>query len=218
MMSLRLPPGALRIVCLSAHPDDVEIGCGGTLLQLGARRELDVDYVVLTGTRDRQAEAESAIGQILPEASVHRHLHTLPDGHLPAHWAEVKDSLEAVATSRQQLAPDLILSPRVDDAHQDHRLVAEMASTVWRNSLILHYEIPKWDGDLGRVTHYVAIDEDVAAQKIRILNDSFTSQRARDWWGDDTFRSMMRIRGIESRSRYAEAFYVDKVNLDISGD
>ena len=207
MINLSLPNGPLRVVCLGAHPDDIEIGCGGTLLALAASHRLTIDYVLMTGSADRHQEARTAARQFLAGADVRYHLHELPDGRLPGQWNEVKQRLEDVAKIHDS---DLVLAPRTDDAHQDHRLMAQLVSTVWRGTLVLHYEIPKWDGDLGRVTHYVALDETTVAQKIGILNTSFLSQVDRGWWDDETFRAILRLRGIECQTRYAEGFVVTK--------
>jgi LmbE family N-acetylglucosaminyl deacetylase len=199
-------------VCLGAHPDDIEIGCGGTLLALAASHRLTVDYVLMTGTEDRQQEARTAASHFLAGADVSYHLHDLPDGRLPGQWNEVKQRLEDVAKVHRA---DLVLAPRLDDAHQDHRLVAQLVSTVWRGALVLHYEIPKWDGDLGLVTHYVALDEATVGQKISILNKAFPSQVDRGWWDDETFRAILRLRGVECQTRYAEGFVVTKAIIGI---
>jgi LmbE family N-acetylglucosaminyl deacetylase len=199
-------------VCLGAHPDDIEIGCGGTLLALAASHRLTVDYVLMTGTEDRQQEARTAASHFLAGADVSYHLHDLPDGRLPGQWNEVKQRLEDVAKVHRA---DLVLAPRLDDAHQDHRLVAQLVSTVWRGALVLHYEIPKWDGDLGRVTHYVALDEATVGQKVSILNKAFPSQVDRGWWDDETFRAILRLRGVECQTRYAEGFVVTKAIIGI---
>jgi LmbE family N-acetylglucosaminyl deacetylase len=214
MMGVSLPGGPLAVVCLGAHPDDIEIGCGGTLLTLASSRRLTVDYLLMTGAEDRHEEARTAAGHFLAGADITYHLHDLPDGRLPGRWEEVKLQLEDVARNSHA---DLVLAPRVDDAHQDHRLIAQMVPTVWRDALILHYEIPKWDGDLGRVTHYVALDETIAHQKIDLLNRCFPSQVDRGWWDDETFRAILRLRGIECRNRYAEGFVVNKEVLRVHG-
>ena len=212
MISVSLPSGPLTVVCLGAHPDDIEIGCGGTLLALAASHRLTVDYVLMTGTEDRHQEARAAASHFLAGADVSYHLHHLPDGRLPGQWNEVKQRLEDVAKFH---CADLVLAPRPDDAHQDHRLVAQLVSTVWRGALVLHYEIPKWDGDLGRVTHYVALDEATVGQKISILNKAFPSQVDRGWWDDETFRAILRLRGVECQTRYAEGFVVTKAIIGI---
>lgn len=213
MVPFNLPPGQLRIVCVGAHPDDIEIGCGGTLLTLARSRELDATVLVATGSDERYEEALQAASRFLPWSSADVHLFGLRDGYLPTQWGSVKEMLEKFA---DMAIPDLVFAPRLDDAHQDHRVVAELVPTVWRDSFILRYEIPKWDGDLGKVTHYVPIDHDDAHRKARLLDESFPSQRGRLWWGSDTFLGLMRLRGIECRHPYAEGFVADKtlVNLD----
>jgi LmbE family N-acetylglucosaminyl deacetylase len=111
-----------------------------------------------------------------------------------------------------------VLAPREDDAHQDHRLLGKLAPTVWRDSLVLHYEIPKWDGDLGRPTHYVGLSEDQARHKFALLDKHFPSQRGRDWWDEEMFLGLMRIRGMECRHRYAEGYFANKVLIDVGDD
>ncbi|GAA2143004.1 PIG-L family deacetylase [Nocardioides koreensis] len=211
MIGLAVREGPLDVLCLGAHPDDVEIGCGGTLLQLALRSDVRVTGVVLTGEGERVREGSSALSRFIPSAKVETA--ELPDGRLPARWEDVKQVLEDVAAS---CAPDIVFAPRVDDAHQDHRLIGTLASTVWRNSLILHYEIPKWDGDLGAPTHFVPLDAGVARRKVELLNDCFPSQVGRDWWDDEFFLGLMRIRGVECRSQYAEGFFASKVVLDLT--
>lgn len=208
MIGFALPAGHLTVLCVGAHPDDIEIGCGGTLLTLGAVRQVSAHLVVLTGTEERRAEATRSAQSFLPGSTVD--IHPLPDGRLPAHWNSVKEALESTAAT---IRPDVIFAPRRDDAHQDHRLVAELVGTVWRDALVLHYEIPKWDGDLGRVSHYVEVPEDQARRKVELLDKSFPSQASRDWWDEETFLGMMRLRGIECRSRYAEGFVVAKARI-----
>ena len=212
MIALDLPDGPLTVVALGAHPDDIEIGCGGTLLALAAAHPLTVHYVLPTGNELRHAEARDAAKHFLSGAEVTFHFNGLPDGRLPGHWDEVKQQLEDVAAVCR---PDLIFATRTDDAHQDHRLVAELVTTVWRGPLVLHYEIPKWDGDLGRVTHYVTLDQETAARKVDLLNRCFPSQLSRAWWDDETFLALLRLRGIESQARYAEGFVVAKAVIGV---
>jgi LmbE family N-acetylglucosaminyl deacetylase len=203
--------GGLRVVCLGAHPDDIEIGCGGTLLTLCDTRELDATVVIPTGSPERHEEALKATTRFLPGARVDMRVLGLRDGRLPAHWGTVKELLEDVAAATA--VPDVVFAPRLDDAHQDHRLLARLATTVWRDSLVLRYEIPKWDGDLGPVTHYVPIEPATARRKVELLDESFPSQTDRDWWDEETFLGLMRLRGVECRHRYAEGFVVDKAVL-----
>lgn len=210
MIPLSLPDGPLEVLCLGAHPDDVEIAVGGTLLELAARGDVSATWLVMTGSPQRQAENRVAAESFLPGAAVH--FLDLPDGRLPVHWDEVKNALEDLART---VRPHVILAPAVDDSHQDHRLVGQLVSTVWRNALVLHYEIPKWDGDLRPVTHYVPVSPENARRKVELLDAAFLSQVDRDWWDEEMFLGLMRLRGIECRSRYAEGFTVPKATLAV---
>jgi LmbE family N-acetylglucosaminyl deacetylase len=202
------------VVALGAHPDDLEIAAGGLLLSLATGHPgVRVHYVLCTGTPDRQAEARTASAAFLPGAELTHALHDLPDGRLPAHWDETKQILQDAAAALQ---PDLVLAPSPGDAHQDHRLIGELVPTAFRDALVLHYEIPKWDGDLGRPNVYLPLDEAVARRKVELLHASFPSQKARDWWDDELFLGFMRVRGMECRARYAEAFGVFKARLALS--
>jgi LmbE family N-acetylglucosaminyl deacetylase len=202
----------MQVLAVGAHPDDVEIGCGGTLLALRERPGVEVHCLVATASAERRLEAEHAVAAFNgPAAGID--FGGLPDSRLPDHWSAVKDFLEQAAHRRP--SPDLVLAPRADDSHQDHRLLAELVPTVWRDSLVLHYEIPKWDGDLGRVTHYVPLGDDLARRKAELLTKVYPSQVGRDWWDDETFLAMMRLRGVECRARYAEGFLVQKARLDL---
>jgi LmbE family N-acetylglucosaminyl deacetylase len=210
MIGMSLPGRPLDVLCLGAHPDDIEIGCGGALLRLARREGLRLSGVVLTGTERRTDEARAAIDRFVPGAKLETF--GLPDGRLPAYWNDTKEALEDVASRVQ---PDLVFAPRVDDAHQDHRLVGRLATTVWRNALVLHYEIPKWDGDLAAPTHFVGLTAEEARRKVQLLNECYPSQVDRDWWDDEFFLGLMRIRGVESRHQYAEGFFASKVLLDL---
>jgi LmbE family N-acetylglucosaminyl deacetylase len=214
MRKLSLPSGPLQLVCLAAHPDDIEIAAGGTLLALAERGDVEGHWLTLTGSPERRAEAKSAAREFLPNSQ--SSFHTFPDGRLPAHWNEVKDILHDFAAALPDA--DLVLAPRMDDAHQDHRLLGTMAPTVWRDALVLHYEIPKWDGDLGRANCYVPVSPELGQRKVSLLNEHYRSQHDRDWWDDETFLALMRIRGMECRSRYAEAFQATKAVLTVGVD
>ena len=208
-LGIELPvDGSLSVLAIGAHPDDIEIGAGGTLLTLAESRPgLSVRYVVLTGTEERHAEARRAAAVFLPEADLSLDLHRLPEGRLPAAWDRVKEILEDVA---QAWTPDLILAPSSDDAHQDHRTIGEVLPTVFRDQLSLSYEIPKWDGDTGRPSMYFPLTRDVARRKVELLHKSFPSQTSRDWWDDEVFLGLARLRGMECRAQYAEAFVCSK--------
>jgi LmbE family N-acetylglucosaminyl deacetylase len=211
MRQLSLPDGPLKVVCLAAHPDDIEIGAGATLLALAERGSVEGHWLTLTGSQERRTEAEAAALAFLPNAK--SSFHSFSDGRLPAHWNEVKDIVHTFATDIPEV--DLVLAPRTDDAHQDHRLLGTMAPTVWRDALVLHYEIPKWDGDLGRANCYVPIPTELGRRKVSLLNEHYSSQLTRDWWDDEMFLGLMRIRGMECRSRYAEAFQASKAVLSV---
>ncbi len=209
-LSLKTPSGApLSVLAIGAHPDDIEIGAGGLLLGL-AEGPLRVCYTVLTGTPERHQEARSAAYAFMPEAELTIELFDLPEGRLPAVWDRVKDILEQTARS---YAPDVVIAPSTDDAHQDHRTIGEIVPTVFRDQLYLGYEIPKWDGDLSRPSVYVPLPASVARRKVELLHKCFPSQRGRDWWDDEVFLGMARLRGIECRARYAEAFRCAKSML-----
>jgi LmbE family N-acetylglucosaminyl deacetylase len=201
------------VVLLGAHPDDIEIAAGGLLLMLAqAVPGVSVHYVLMTGSAERRDEARSASAAFLPGARLTYGLHELPDGRLPGHWGTVKHLLhdEATALDSAGCPPDLVLCPSPHDAHQDHRLLAELVPTVFRDALVIGYEIPKWDGDLGRPNLYLPLPEDVARRKVELLNTSFPSQKQHDWWDDEVFLGLARLRGMECRARYAEAFFCAK--------
>jgi len=198
------------VLAIGAHPDDIEIGAGGLLLTLAGHRP-DIYYLVLTGTPERHAEARKAAAAFSGDA--HVELHDFPEGRLPAVWRDVKEVLE---TKSAHVRPDLILAPGPDDLHQDRRMIAELVPTVFRDQLYFAYEIPKWDGDLARPSLYVPLTSDQAQQKVTLLNNCFPSQRYRNWWDDEVFLGLARLRGMECRARYAEAFHCAKAVLELS--
>ena len=207
--------GVRSVVLLGAHPDDIEIACGGTMLALSAVNPgLLVRYVLLSGADERQAEARSAAAAFLPAAEIDFLLHDIADGRLPEDWGRVKHLLHAAA---EGFSPDLVVSPWVGDAHQDHRLIGELVPTVWRGVFGLQYEIPKWDGDMGRPNVYVPMTSHVAHRKVELLDKHYPSQRGRSWWDEELFLGLARLRGVECGARYAEAFHCGKVVLTIDG-
>jgi LmbE family N-acetylglucosaminyl deacetylase len=216
-LNLARPAGRpLSVLAVGAHPDDIEIGAGGTLLGLAESQPgLAVRYVVLTGTGERQQEARAAAAAFLPGADLTVDVHDLPEGRLPAAWERVKDALEAVARS---CSPDVIIAPSRDDAHQDHRTVAEIIPTAFRDRLYLAYEIPKWDGDLSRPSVYVPLSAAAAQRKVELLHKVYPSQRHRDWWDDEVFLGLARLRGMECKAPYAEAFHVTKSVLTFGAE
>ena len=202
----------LSVLAIGAHPDDIEIGAGGLLLGL-AESQPPVRYVVLTGTAERHQEARNAAHTFMPTVDLAIELFDLPEGRLPAVWASVKEILETVARS---CSPDLIIAPSSDDAHQDHRTVGELVPTVFRDHLAFSYEIPKWDGDMGRPSMYVPMTPETARRKVELLHKCFPSQRGRDWWDDEVFLGLARLRGMECRAPYAEGFGCAKSVVAVS--
>lgn len=213
-LGLTLPrDGELAVLAVGAHPDDIELGCAGTLLQLAPRSRTTIHTVVLTGSALRASEAAAAAATIAGGGGSH-HALDLPDGRLPARWEKVKDALEDVAA---RLTPDLVLAPRTDDAHQDHRTLAEVVPTVFRSATVLCYEIHKQDGDRGRCNVYVPMDELVLNRKWQLLDDHYPSQRGRAWWDREVVTGLARLRGVEARARYAEGFWCDRAVLQVTG-
>jgi len=207
-LALDLGPGS-HLLAVAAHPDDIEIGCGGLLLRLAEEcLDLSAEILIATGEPVREAEALRAAELFLPGCKVSVRYAQLPDGRLPAAWPRAKEFLETVATTGR--SPDLVLAPRRTDAHQDHRTLAELVPTVWRDHLVLGYEIPKWDGDLDRPWLYVPLSEDQLAEKVSRLHEAFPSQVGRDWFDPEVFRGLARLRGMECRARYAEGFTTPK--------
>jgi LmbE family N-acetylglucosaminyl deacetylase len=204
------------LVAVGAHCDDVAIGAGGTLLTLcAARPGLRVDALVLSGGgTEREEEEHAALAAFCPGADLRLNVLKLPDGRLPAHWHEAKEAVEELRAATE---PDLILAPRRDDAHQDHRGLAELVPTAFRDHLTLGYEIVKWDGDLGRPNVYQPLRPEVAEEKVSLLQRHYPSQRHRLWYDREAFLGLARIRGIECGARYAEAFHGSKLVLDLGG-
>ena len=215
---LRLLPdkkGPLEILCLGAHSDDIEIGCGGSVLELLDRDgPVNVTWVVLCGTGDREKEARASAKRFLAKARRSDiHVEKFRDGYFPAQHREVKDYFEAL--KRAVAIPDLVFTHVRDDLHQDHRIVSELTWNTFRNHLILEYEIPKYDGGLGSPNAFVPLSRANSRRKVRLLMRGFATQRSKRWFTEDTFEAMLRIRGIESNapSGHAEGFYVRKVIL-----
>jgi LmbE family N-acetylglucosaminyl deacetylase len=217
MLPVRLGPesdGPLRVLALGAHADDVEIGCGGTILRLiSEHRGLAVDWVVLSGDADRGTEAADSAAAFLDGAAEQRvAVERFRDGFLPYDGAAVKERFERL---KSEVVPDVIFTHRLEDRHQDHRLVAELTWNTFRDHLILEYEIPKYEGDLGHPNLFVPLAAELCERKVELLRKGFPSQAGRYWFTDDTFWAQLRLRGLESRSpsRYAEAFHARKLVL-----
>ena len=216
MLRLGLPDVGdrpLRLLLLGCHADDIELGCGGTLLRLKeARAGLHVRWVVFSASRDRADEARASAEDLL--AGVDRTevvLHDFRDGFLPYIGAPVKECVEGM----KDFEPDLIFTHQRHDLHQDHRLICELTWNAFRDHLILEYEIPKYDGDFGVPNVFVPLDEATCQRKVEVLMRHFGSQRSKRWFTEDLFLGLMRLRGMESgaASPYAEAFYGRKLVL-----
>lgn len=205
--------GPKRVLCVGAHCDDIEIGCGGTLLALQQTRNLRIDWVVLSGTAERRAEATAAMHALVaPKARGELLFGDFQDGRFPAQYSQVKEFFESL---KKLSPPDLILCHERDDRHQDHRAVNEMVWNTFRDHVVLEYEIPKWDGGLGQPNFYVPVTAAQARAKVDALLRSYRSQAKRDWFTRETFTSMLRLRGIECRSPsgYAEGFHGRKLRF-----
>lgn len=212
---IRLGAGSLeRIVAVGAHCDDIAIGAGGTLLTMClARPGMRIDALVLSGGgSEREQEEQAALAAFCPGADLRLTVLKLADGRFPVQWEEAKAAVEEL---RAQTEPDLVLAPRTEDAHQDHRGLAQLIPTAFRDHLVLGYEIVKWDGDLGRMAAYQPLSPDTAEQKVRLLQEHYPSQRHRPWYDREAFLGLARIRGIECHARYAEAFAVTKLTLHL---
>ena len=214
MLSLDLarPGKTLRVLALGAHSDDIEIGAGGAILSwIASGAEVSVDWCALSAPGERADEARASAMEFLAGAKqAEVHLGEFRDGYFPAERTAVKDWVEGLKRLEK---PDVVLCHQRNDAHQDHRMVCELAWNTFRDHLILEYEIPKWDGDLGQPNIYVPLSEEVLARKIELLHKHFGTQRSKAWFDDETFRGLARLRGVECRERYAEAFFARKLLL-----
>ena len=206
----------LKGVALGAHCDDIEIGCGGTLLSLiESDTEVNITWVVFSSNEQRKVEATLGANLFTNNGeALNLKILDFKDGYLPYHGEAVKEAFESLKAT---VNPDLIFTHYRHDLHQDHRLVSELTWNTFRNHLILEYEIPKWDGDLGAPNSFVHLQQTTVDKKIQYLQQAYNSQQSKSWFTDDLFRSIMRIRGMESNSPslLAEAFYSRKCVLNM---
>jgi LmbE family N-acetylglucosaminyl deacetylase len=205
---------ARRVLALGAHSDDIEIGCGATLLGLTrARTDIEVTWVVFGATGEREFEARRSAETFLASAgAADISVHGFQDGYFPYAGSDLKDVFEDL---KARLDPDVILTHARHDLHQDHRVVCELTWNTWRNHLVLEYEIPKYDGDLGSPNLFVPLSEELASEKARLVVDAFPSQTGKHWFDEKLLLALMRIRGMESASAsgYAEGFTCRKLSL-----
>jgi LmbE family N-acetylglucosaminyl deacetylase len=209
-ISLFAGGGPRRVLALGAHCDDIEIGCGGTLLRLaGERPDLQVRWVVFSSTPERAGEARASAAAFLEGLAGEVIVRDHRDGYLPHSGAAVKDEFEAL---KREYSPDLIFTHYRHDLHQDHRLIAELTWNTWRNHLILEYEIPKYDGDLGAPNFFAPLSAAVLQKKISLLLEHYPTQANKPWFSADLFRALARIRGMEcvAPEGLAEAFHCRK--------
>lgn len=212
ILPVRLGSERPNVLCLGAHSDDIEIGCGGSLLRLLSEYPgAHVHWVVFASNPDREREARASAASFCAGAGNATVLvHAFRESFFPAQWSEIKDALEAV---RKSFTPDLVLSHRLADRHQDHRVLAELTWNTFRDHLIWQYEIAKYEGDLGHPNLYVPLTRALADRKVELLHQHFPTQRSRSWFSADTFHGLMSLRAIECNAPEgrAEAFHVPKL-------
>ena len=208
----QMKSGPLRILCIGAHCDDIEIGCGGTLLELQRKRkDMTIQWVILSSNEKRAAEAEKSAARFLKGAKDYSLTKgVFKDGYFPYLGSGIKDFFEEL---KKEAAPDLVFTHYRSDFHQDHRIVSELTWNTFRNHLILEYEIPKYDGDMGSPNLYFQLDQETCSEKIDIIKSSYKTQEKKQWFDEETFWSLLRLRGMEANSKhkYAEGFYCRKI-------
>lgn len=203
----------LKVLSIGCHSDDIEIGCGGTLLRLAEQySDCQFHWAVFSAIGVREAEARQAASLFAGSQLKGQLLKTFRDGFMPFEGARVKTVFEE---ELKRLSPDIVFTHNRNDAHQDHRLIGELTWNTFRDNMILEYEIPKYDGDLGRPSVFVPLHKEICEKKIRYILEAFQSQHCKRWFQEETFLSLMRLRGMEcnSQSGYAEAFYCRKLVL-----
>jgi len=217
MLKLKFSPkdqGPLKFVFLGAHSDDIEIGCGGTVLRLiNENPEVEIVWVVFSALGERGEEARRSAQEFLKDIQNKRIVvYEFKDGYFPHRGTEIKDIFEQL---KQEFAPDVIFTHYRHDLHQDHRVLNELTWNTWRDHFILEYEIPKYDGDLGSPNFFVHLDKEICNHKTDALVHFFQTQGNKHWFTPETFQAILRIRGVESKSPggYAEAFYSRKVSF-----
>jgi LmbE family N-acetylglucosaminyl deacetylase len=202
----------LNILCLGAHPDDIEIGCGGTILRLIEEiPKAQFYWVVFSGDGNRAKEACQSAKVFLKNAKAKEiNVQDFRESYFPFIGAKIKDYFEKL---KNEFSPDIVFTHYANDAHQDHRLISNLTWNTFRDHSILEYEVPKYDGDLGTPNLYVYLNESDVRRKIKYVLDIFRTQKEKQWFTEETFKSILRIRGVESNSpsKYAEAFYCRKV-------
>jgi LmbE family N-acetylglucosaminyl deacetylase len=206
---------AISVLCLGAHADDIEIGCGGTILSLlDSYDKCDVTWVIFSAKDQRRREALCSAKRFLKSARKSIIItKTFKESFFPYRGEQIKEFFEQL---KQRVAPDLIFTHYKDDLHQDHRVIGELTWNTFRHHQILEYEIPKYDGDLGQPNIYFPLTKHICDSKIKYLMENYATQRNKEWFTEDAFYSLLRLRGIEMNTpgKYAEAFYGRKIILN----
>jgi len=222
MLPIALAPDRdrpLAVLCLGAHSDDIEIGCGATILDLLDRRpDTHVDWVVFSADDDREAEARASAKAFLAEsASSNVIVHRFRESYFPYIGADLKDAFEVL---KAELVPDVVFTHCRDDDHQDHRTLALLTWNTFRDHLIAEYEIPKYDGDLGHPNLFVPVSQTIVERKVELLMEHFGTQRNRRWFRPETFRGLMAMRAVECNAAtgWAEAFHARRLVFGAKGE
>jgi LmbE family N-acetylglucosaminyl deacetylase len=211
----RNPATPLKLLCLGAHSDDIEIGCGGTILQwLATNPNLEVVWVVFSSGREREKEARTSASLFLKQGKGRKKVivKKFRDGFFPYQGTKIKEFFEEL---KKEIDPNLIFTHYRTDRHQDHRTISDLTWNTWRRHLILEYEIPKYDGDLGTPNCFVPLKREICSRKVKYICDVFQTQGNKAWLTEDTFQAVLRLRGVECAApdKYAEAFYCRKLIL-----
>lgn len=215
-LNRRSQTAPFRVLCIGAHSDDIEIGCGGLILSLiGQQKVVDIDWIVFSAAGPREREARRSAETFLQGA--HRTnilVKHFRDGFFPYEGAKIKRVFEQL---KARVTPDLVLTHYRDDRHQDHRVLSDLTWNTFRDHWVLEYEIPKFDGDLGTPNCFVPLDRRICSRKVKYVSEAFGTQRDKHWFTDETFMGLMRLRGMECRAPqgYAEAFYARKVVFQV---
>jgi LmbE family N-acetylglucosaminyl deacetylase len=206
-------PAKCRVLCLGAHSDDIEIGCGGTLLRLAREcPDLELMWVVFSAEGSRKREAKASAKSFLGSAvQIRIRVESFRASYFPFQAEEIKGVFESL----KPFQPDVVFTHYREDRHQDHRVVSDLTWNTFRNHLILEYEIPKYDGDLGQPNAFVALHPEQVEHKIKTLLEVYSSQTSRPWFDAEMLRGILRLRGVECRADYAEAFHVRKLRIGV---
>lgn len=215
LLQVKKPKSEYQVLCLGAHADDIEIGCGGTILRLlEANKQVAVHWVVFSANKERRREAVASATRFLVKAAKRTiTVKSFRESFFPYCGERIKEFFERL---KEEVSPDVIFTHHRDDLHQDHRAINEFTWNTFRRHLILEFEIPKYDGDLGVPNLFVPIEESLARTKARHIVTGFPSQQKKQWFSEDTFLALLRLRGVEANgeSRYAEAFYCRKLVVE----